>query len=262
MAHQQTNREGLPTRQGPHAAIDSRTAHHDLLHRVENYGHQRYPSLQQMADETVLLLQSLSQRLRRFQAQTGGFMKAHRPQNGTNRGTLDRHPALIPPVSIAETGRSEFTHATNEESSPRRRSTPDAGYQNHIGPSVPTSDTTMSRTSSIKMEHTVCNCDITTQRGASSEPRQDDHIRNDTFPRTQEDCSNNHTNIYQTIMTGAVERDIPYSSSKKTEGKQQIDNVYTNYETWIGVPEEGRPKIPFLDPIPAMTTSSYRPHVM
>ena len=132
MAHQQTNHEGLPTQRRPHAAPATRAVHQDPLHCMRDYGHQRFPDVQQVADETVTFLRSLSQRLRRFQAHTGGFAKATRPQTGTDRGTQDRRPAKIPPVATTKTGRIELTHANNGETLPRRRSTPTTEYRNHV----------------------------------------------------------------------------------------------------------------------------------
>ena len=181
--------EGYPThQQWPNTAFDSRTAHQDLLHRVENYKHQRYLSVQQMADETLLLLRSLSQRLRRFQARTGGFVKAQCPRHGTDWETTDHHCALILPVSSAETG---FAHATNGNSSPTRRSTPNAGDRNHIG--LPTRTSNMTGVPYIPMKYRTYYYNMVTQQDTYSEPKRDGHTRENPLPPPSGD---NRPNTY------------------------------------------------------------------
>ena len=86
MAHQQTNRGGLPTQHWYDTAFDSRTAQQGPLHYAGPYEHHLYLSKQQMANETVRLLWSLSQRL---EARTGGLIKVQRPRHDTDRERPD-----------------------------------------------------------------------------------------------------------------------------------------------------------------------------
>ena len=61
MAHRQKNCDGHTTRQKLNATLDLDTD--EVLRRLESYSHQPHVNMAQVADDTVLLLQSLSQRL-------------------------------------------------------------------------------------------------------------------------------------------------------------------------------------------------------
>ena len=133
MAHRQKNRDGPLTRQRLNAALDPDTAHQDVLHHLENYGNQPYVSVLQMADDTVLLLRSLSQRLRHFQANILGSVKTPRPRNISDQETTDRRCTSISPVPPTGTGQPEFVHAINDRSSsPARRSTETGEHQPQV----------------------------------------------------------------------------------------------------------------------------------
>ena len=235
MAHQQTNCDVFPTLQRQNTALDPSTAQQDLLQGVENYKHQRYVSVQQMANETVLLLRSLSQRLQRFQARTHGFIKTPRPRNATDQETTDHHHALMSPVSPAETGRSVFAHTTNDGNSlPARRST--ATEEDRPQVSLPVPDTT---TSEIPRKPTVRKTysqNMSAQRDAYSEP---------TYPwdgHTQDNpqlIRNNYPDICRMTYTDGT---MPLSERPDRGLMSDIDRASSAVRE--GIAAEGQQEIP------------------
>ena len=133
MAHRQKSRDGPTTHQKLNATLDLDTD--EVLRRLESYSHQPHVNMARVADDTILLLRSLSQRLRQFQAQICPSVKKPHPHGITDREITDRRRILISPVPQKVTGRSEsvpYTDANNNYSLPAG----DGGGQPQISPPI------------------------------------------------------------------------------------------------------------------------------
>ena len=109
MAHRQKNNDGPPTRHELTAANDPDTAHREVLRHLESYGNQPNASIQQVAADTVLLLQALGHHLHHFQAQILADIKLResanrtprpQPQDVTDQEAVNHHCTLTSPIPL------------------------------------------------------------------------------------------------------------------------------------------------------------------